>query len=58
MENIAEVMLDKAFSVGVAAFLLVRMEAELKRLREAIEGLRRCAVCRLAGEKGEDDNAA
>lgn len=33
------------FSVAVAAFLLVRMERELRALREAIQLLRHCATC-------------
>lgn len=38
-------IVDKAFSIVVAAFLLLRMERELRALRGAIEGLRHCAVC-------------
>lgn len=55
MNEMASVMIDKAFSAGVAAFLLVRMEAELRRLRGAIEALRRCEVCALEEpEPGEE----
>lgn len=36
------------FSVAVAAFLLIRMEKELRLLREAIEGLRHCQTCTLS----------
>lgn len=33
------------FSVAVAGFLLVRMERELRLLREAILNLRHCYTC-------------
>jgi len=35
------------FPVAVAAFLLMRLEKRLESLTRAIEGLRRCQVCRL-----------
>lgn len=35
------------FPVAVAAFLLLRLEKRLDALTHAIEGLRRCQVCRL-----------
>lgn len=35
------------FPVAVAAWLLIRLEARLESLTRAIEGLRRCQVCRL-----------
>jgi 16S rRNA U1498 N3-methylase RsmE len=38
--------LQSCFAIGVAAFLLIRLERELRRLSEAIEQLRRCQVCR------------
>ncbi|GHV48019.1 hypothetical protein FACS1894204_11970 [Synergistales bacterium] len=34
-----------SFSVLVAAYLLIRMEGELKALRTAIENLRHCQTC-------------
>lgn len=37
--------LQGMFSVAVAAFLLVRMEGELKALRKAIERLQHCQRC-------------
>ena len=48
MEEILGGVLDKTFSVAVAAFLLLRMERELRLLRTAIEGLRHCATCTLS----------
>ena len=36
---------QNGFSVVVAAFLLLRMEKELRLLRGAIETLRHCATC-------------
>jgi hypothetical protein len=38
--------LQNCFSIVVSAFLLLRMERELRGLREAIDRLRRCQVCR------------
>lgn len=35
------------FPVAVAAWLLIRLETRLESLTRAIEGLRRCQVCRL-----------
>jgi hypothetical protein len=43
-----ESFFQSCFSVGVAAFLLCRMEKELKALRQAIETLRHCPNCRLS----------
>lgn len=40
--------LQGVFSVAVAAFLLVRMENELKALRKAIEQLQHCQRCMLS----------
>lgn len=36
------------FSVAVAAFLLLRMEKELRLLREAIEHLKHCQSCKFS----------
>jgi hypothetical protein len=38
--------LQSGFAICVAAFLLIRLERELRRLSQAIEQLRRCQVCR------------
>ena len=48
--HIVEILLQSGFSVGVAAFLLLRMERELKNLTAAIERLRLCQVCKLRPE--------
>lgn len=48
MEEFAGMVLQNGFSIGVAAFLLLRMERELRGLREAIERLRHCQTCRLS----------
>ena len=48
METLVQASLQNGFSVAVAAFLLLRMERELKGLREAIERLRHCQTCRLS----------
>ena len=61
MEEFAGMILQNGFSVVVAAFLLLRMEKELRGLREAIERLRHCQTCRLSPWKvtlddgGEED---
>ena len=60
MEIFAQVVLQSGFSVAVAAFLLLRMERELRGLREAIERLRHCQTCRLSPwkvtlDEGGDD---
>ena len=41
----AMMILNSGFSVGIAAFVLVRMECEIKKLTAAIEQLKRCQVC-------------
>lgn len=43
-----ETFFQGVFSVAVAAFLLVRMEKELRLLREAILNLRHCVTCTLS----------
>ena len=43
------------FSVAVAAFLLLRMEKELRLLRQAIETLKHCNTCRLSPWKAVSD---
>jgi len=61
MEAFVQAVLQNGFSVAVAAFLLLRMERELRGLREAIERLRHCQTCRLSPWKvtlddgGEED---
>ena len=41
-------MFQNGFLVAVAAFLLLRMERELRGLREAIDRLRHCQNCRFS----------
>ena len=48
MEDFLQTALQNSFSIVVAAFLLLRMERELKGLREAIDRLRHCQACRFA----------
>jgi len=42
------VLAQSGFSFGVAAFLLMRLEKELRALTKAIHGLRTCQVCKLS----------
>ena len=49
-----ESFFNSGFSVAVAAFLLTRMERDLRLLREAIEGLRHCQTCKLSPGKKEE----
>ena len=55
IETFLQAFLQNGFSVVVAAFLLLRMERELRLLRGAIETLRHCAVCRLSPVAGAED---
>jgi hypothetical protein len=48
MEAFVQSTLQNCFSIVVAAFLLLRMERELRFLREAIDRLRYCQICRFA----------
>ena len=48
MEAFIQSTLQNCFSIVVAAFLLLRMEGEMKALREAIDRLRYCQVCRFS----------
>jgi hypothetical protein len=48
LETFIQSTLQNGFSIVVAAFLLLRMERELRVLREAIDRLRHCQVCRFA----------
>jgi len=55
MDNLFGGIVDKAFSIAVSAFLLLRMERELKLLRASIDRLRHCSVCTISplNEDGE-----
>ncbi len=48
MDAFIQSTLQSGFSIVVAAFLLLRMERELRVLREAIDRLRYCQICRFA----------
>jgi hypothetical protein len=48
VDTFIQTTLQSGFSVVVAAFLLLRMEGELRALREAIDRLRYCQTCRFA----------
>lgn len=48
MDALIQSTLQNGFSIVVAAFLLLRMESELRALREAIDRLRYCQICRFA----------
>ena len=61
MDEFVQSTLQNCFSIVVAAFLLLRTERELRGLREAIDRLRYCQVCRfaplVAADTFEDDTA-
>ena len=44
-------LVQSGFSVGVAAFLLIRLDNDIKDLTKAIEGLKRCQICKVAEDK-------
>jgi hypothetical protein len=48
MDTFMQSTLQSGFSIVVAAFLLLRMERELRALRQSIDRLRHCQVCRFA----------
>jgi hypothetical protein len=48
VEEFVESTLQSCFSIVVSAFLLLRMERELRALRGAIDRLRYCQICRFA----------
>lgn len=56
LEAFVGAALQGGFSVVVAAFLLLRMERELRALREAIVLLRHCQTCRLSPGIGDLQN--
>ena len=51
IDAIVKNVFNGSFSVVVAAFLLLRMEKELRLLRESIEALRHCSICRYTTAK-------
>ena len=48
---------QNTFSIAVAAFLLIRMEREMRVLREAIDRLRYCQICRFSPVITIDDRS-
>ncbi|GHS96113.1 hypothetical protein AGMMS50276_13980 [Synergistales bacterium] len=53
MDEFLQSTLQNCFSIVVSAFLLLRMERELRVLGEAINRLRTCQVCRFEGAMTE-----
>jgi len=43
-----DAFVQNSFSIAVAAFLLLRMEREMRLLSEAIDKLRYCQTCRFS----------
>lgn len=54
MDNVFSGIVDKAFSIAVSAFLLLRMERELRALRASIDRLRHCAQCKISPLNDEE----
>lgn len=54
MDGMFSGIVDKAFSIAVSAFLLLRMERELKLLRNSIDRLRHCAQCKISPLNDEE----
>ena len=50
-------MATNGFPVVVAAYLLIRMEKELRALRDAIDALKHCSTCRLSPLSGAAENS-
>ena len=48
VQTVMENFFQGSFSVIVAGFLLIRMEKELRLLREAILNLRHCCTCTMS----------
>ena len=55
MDEVFGGIVDKAFSIAVSAFLLLRMERELKLLRASIDRLRHCSVCTISPLNENDE---
>ena len=53
-EKIIENFLASGFAVLVTGFVLLRLEREIKELRNAIEKLARCQVCIVEAKIKED----
>ena len=46
--NLMENFINNGFAIAVAAFLLLRVERQMRKLTDAILLLRHCQVCRLS----------
>lgn len=57
MEEFLGGLATNGFPVVVAAYLLIRMEKELRALREAIDALKHCSTCKLSPTMGESSEA-
>ena len=53
-EQILSSITSNGFPVAVAAYLLLRMESELRALRLTIETLKRCAHCKYGDGENVD----
>ena len=58
MEELITSAAANGFPIAVAVYLLIRMEAEMKALREAIETLRHCQKCQLSPKWKDSDLTA
>ena len=54
LDQILSSITSNGFPVAVAAYLLLRMESELRALRLTIETLKRCAHCKYGEDKNND----
>ena len=54
LDQILSSITSNGFPVAVAAYLLLRMESELRALRLTIETLKRCTHCRYGEDKNND----
>lgn len=55
MEEFLGGLATNGFPVVVAAYLLIRMEKELRALREAIDALKHCSTCKLSPTMGDNN---
>lgn len=54
LDQILSSITSNGFPVAVAAYLLLRMESELRALRLTIETLKRCAHCKYGDGESND----
>ena len=50
MESFIQSAIQSSFSIVVAAFLLIRVEKEMKNLAAAIDRLQHCQICKFSDE--------